>query len=68
MKRKKKLSPKVVNTLSAGSMLPSCMVVSLLIYYWFKSNGWVGESSLIYFVIFGIISGFYSFFKYLPKD
>lgn len=67
MKRNRWFSPQVMDLMSAGTMIPACILVSWLVYTWMHGNGWVGEGAEIWFVIFGIGTGFYNFFRMIKQ-
>lgn len=58
-----KLSPENLNLLTAGTMIPSCTLVAWLIFKWMAANGWAGRRWEWAFVLFGIVTGFYNFFR-----
>jgi len=67
MIRPPRLSPENLDLLTAGTMIPACIFVAWLIFKWVHSNGWVGEKWEVAFVLFGIGTGFYNFFKIIGR-
>lgn len=67
MKDPRRFSPETLDLLTAGTMLPSCILISWLIYKWLNTNGWLAERWEIYFVLFGIGTGFYNFFRMIRR-
>lgn len=62
------LGPKQMDLLTAGTMIPACIFVSWAIFKWMESNRWVGHGAEIWFILFGIGTGFYNFLRMvLPR-
>ena len=60
---RKRFSKETMDLMTAGTMIPSCIFVSWLIYKWIHYNGWVTASWEKWFILFGIGTGFYNFLK-----
>jgi len=64
---KRGLSPGTMDLLTAGTMIPSCILVAWLVYKWMHYNRWIGEQWEVWFVLFGIGTGFYNFFRMIAR-
>ncbi|MBP7867301.1 MAG: AtpZ/AtpI family protein [Acidobacteria bacterium] len=61
--KRNRFSKETLDLMTAGTMIPSCILVSWLIYKWLNHNGWVSPRWEIGFVLFGIVTGFYNFLR-----
>ncbi|HOT00249.1 MAG TPA: hypothetical protein PLY66_04510 [Acidobacteriota bacterium] len=60
-------TPQFLDLLSAGTMIPACTFVAWLIWKWCASNGWLGPRWEVWFILFGIGTGFYNFFRMIGR-
>jgi len=67
MRRRSKLSPETLDLLTAGTMIPSCIFIAWGIYWWMNSNDWLSSQWEVWFVLFGIGTGFYNFFRMISR-
>jgi drug/metabolite transporter (DMT)-like permease len=67
MRTGRKFSPETLDLLTAGTMIPACIFVAWLLWWWMNSNRWLGPEWEIWFVLFGIGTGFYNFFRMISR-
>jgi hypothetical protein len=64
---KRGLSPETLDLMSAGTMIPACILVAWLLYLWMHHNGWVGEKAEFWFILFGVVTGLYNFLRIVAR-
>ena len=64
---KRGLPPESMNLMTAGTMIPACILVAWLVFKWMHSNGWVGGRAEFWFVLFGVGTGLYNFFRLIAR-